>query len=96
VRSILAVAAAVLLIAASGCAAASRPSDVPKPAEALPSDLPPNGVVPDSATAIRVAEAVLIPMVGADGIDRQRPLIAVLRDDVWHVAGSLPPGGAAV
>ena len=54
--------------------------------------IPPEGYVPDSATAIRIAEAVWIPIYGKKQIDGQRPLNVVLTQNVWTVTGSLPEG----
>lgn len=61
--------------------------------------VPVNGFVPDSATAIRIAEAVLIPIYGASVIDDQRPLAATLHAGIWTVTGTLMPnqvGGVAI
>jgi hypothetical protein len=52
---------------------------------------PPQGFIPDSITAVRVAEAVLVPVYGAEQIERQKPLTASLRGDVWVVKGQLRP-----
>ncbi len=49
--------------------------------------LPPDGVIPDEATAIRVAEALL----GDAALD-QRPLRAVLHGAEWRVRGTQAPG----
>lgn len=60
---------------------------------------PPDGFVPDAQTAIKIAEAVLVPIYGADAIARQRPFTATLNDGVWTVSGSTPKGafgGSAV
>ena len=54
--------------------------------------IPPSGFVPDGATAIRVAEAVLTPVYGADQVANERPFTASLRKDTWTVRGYLPPG----
>lgn len=63
---------------------------------AQPSIAPKNGFVPDSMTAIRIAEAVLTPVWGAKKVRAERPFAAVLQDSVWHVtsvgAAPLPPG----
>jgi hypothetical protein len=66
--------------------------------------IPKNGFVPDEATAVAVAEAVLIPVYGKDTILSERPFKAVLRGEKWTVTGSVPcnspglpcPGGEAV
>ena len=41
--------------------------------------VPPNGFVPDAATAARIAEAVWIPIYGAAQIARQKPFKATLK-----------------
>src|SRR5467141_1663954 len=51
---------------------------------------PPKGFVPDSATAVRVAVAVWIPIYGDSLIMAEQPFIATLRDGVWTVTGTLP------
>jgi len=50
---------------------------------------PPNGFVPDSVTAVKVAEAVLIPVYGNEKIESERPFTASLKHGVWTVAGTL-------
>ena len=65
----------------------------------LHSYVPPEGYVPDSATAVRIAEAVWIPIYGEKNIRQQRPYGAALRDEIWHVYGYMPPnrlGGVAI
>jgi hypothetical protein len=54
--------------------------------------MPKNGYIPDEATAIKVAEAVLSPIYGEQQIIDERPFHAILRDGVWTVEGSLPKG----
>ena len=51
---------------------------------------PPNGFVPDSGTAVRVAVAVWIPIYGASQIRSEQPYVATLKDGVWTVTGTLP------
>ena len=67
--------------------------------QSTPSYVPPNGFVPDAATAARIAEAVWIPIYGAEQIAKEKPFKATLRGDVWTVTGKdLPPdtpGGVA-
>ena len=53
---------------------------------------PDAGFVPDEATAIRIAEAVLIPIYGEKKVVSERPFSAKLKGHVWHVEGYLPPG----
>jgi hypothetical protein len=52
-------------------------------------DIPKRGYVPDSATAVKIAEAVLIPVYGEKQIESERPFTAKLKDNVWTVYGSL-------
>jgi hypothetical protein len=46
---------------------------------------PRDNYVPDSTTAISLAEAVLLPIFGEQHIERARPFSADLKDDVWQV-----------
>jgi hypothetical protein len=60
---------------------------------------PREGFVPNEQTAIRIAEAVLIPIYGEEDIRSQRPFRAALARGVWTVTGTLPPrflGGTAI
>jgi hypothetical protein len=50
---------------------------------------PKEGYVPDSATAVRIAEAVLIPVYGEKKVESERPFTAKLKDEVWTVHGTL-------
>jgi NTF2 fold immunity protein of polymorphic toxin system component len=50
---------------------------------------PKEGYVPDSATAARIAEAVLIPVYGDKQIESEKPFTAKLKDGVWIVSGTL-------
>ena len=54
--------------------------------------VPAHGFVPDSATAVRIAIAVWIPIYGESQIMSEQPFIATLKDSVWTVTGSLPHG----
>lgn len=59
---------------------------------------PKAALVPNEATAISIAVAVLEPIYGSENIKRQRPLHAKLENGTWHVQGTLPPnslGGVA-
>lgn len=62
--------------------------------------VPPRGFVPDSATAVRIAVAVWIPIYGAAQIRSEQPFVASLKNGVWTVTGTLPPqysqGGSAI
>jgi hypothetical protein len=61
--------------------------------------VPPQGFVPDSATAVRIAVAVWIPIYGERQVMSEQPFVATLKGDLWTVTGSLPRrarGGTAV
>jgi hypothetical protein len=61
--------------------------------------VPKDGFVPDSETAVQIAEAVLSGVYGREQIAKQKPLKAVLKGDVWVVTGTLPEnlvGGTVV
>jgi hypothetical protein len=63
---------------------------------------PAAGYVPDGTTAVRIAQAVWTPIYDARELREQRPFVATLRGDVWHVQGTINPphldipGGVAV
>jgi NTF2 fold immunity protein len=44
-----------------------------------------NGYVPDEMTAIRIAKAVLEPILTKDQLNRSHPFKAELHDGVWKV-----------
>jgi len=50
--------------------------------QSTPSSVPPNGFAPDSATAARIAEAVWIPVYGAEQIAKEKPFKATLQGAV--------------
>jgi hypothetical protein len=53
--------------------------------------LPPLGVVPDEATAVRIGEAVFQPIFGGDEIAKWTPYHAQLdKNGTWTVYGTLP------
>lgn len=60
--------------------------------------VPVDGFVPDEATAIRVAEAIWIPIYGAAAITAEQPIKATLKDGDWFVEGTChsEKGGVAV
>ena len=45
--------------------------------------------VPDTATAIKVAESALIRVYGKKKIESERPFTAKLEKDVWTASGTL-------
>jgi hypothetical protein len=62
----------------------------------IPSVRPKEGFVPNAETAVKVGEAVLMPVYGEKRIVGERPFKATLQGDVWTVEGTLhcdgPPG----
>jgi len=55
--------------------------------------LPPQGVVPNEQTAIRIAEAIFEPVFGIEYSAKWQPYHAQLdKSDVWTVYGTLPRG----
>jgi NTF2 fold immunity protein of polymorphic toxin system component len=50
---------------------------------------PTSGFVPDSKTAVAIAEAVLIPVYGKEHIESERPFSAALKQNVWTIEGTL-------
>jgi ATP-dependent Clp protease ATP-binding subunit ClpC len=56
--------------------------------------LPAAGAVPDAETAIRIAEAIWLPIYGAEAIEKHKPIQAELKYGViWIVSGSLQKTG---
>lgn len=62
------------------------------PLSAQPDSVPSKGFVPDAATAIAIARAVLIPIYGAKLVESEEPLKAERLGDIWLVRGTLPCG----
>lgn len=55
-------------------------------------EYPPNGYVPDKVTAIKIAEAIWLPIFG-ERIYKNKPFQARLIDStIWVVEGTLPYG----
>jgi hypothetical protein len=54
--------------------------------------VPPLGFVPNSAVALDVARAVIVPIYGATNIKKQEPLSVYLDGDIWIVEGKLRKG----
>jgi ATP-dependent Clp protease ATP-binding subunit ClpA len=52
------------------------------------SKFPEAGCVPDADTAIRIAEAVWVPMHGLETVNAQKPFRAELEGVLWTVSGS--------
>src|SRR5712692_7295981 len=53
---------------------------------------PKEGFVPDAKTAMRIAEAIWVPIYGKENIEKQKPFTAREENSVWIVEGSLPQG----
>jgi|SRR6267143_2158906 len=53
--------------------------------------LPSQGVVPDEATAVKIAEAVFPPVFGQEEVSKFSPYHATLKEGVWTVYGTLKP-----
>jgi hypothetical protein len=51
--------------------------------------VPKDGFVPDAKTAVKIAEAVLIPVYGEKQVESERPFKAVVKNDVWTINGTL-------
>ena len=51
--------------------------------------IPEDGFVPNAETAIKIAEAIWLPIYGEQVLDK-KPYKTILVDDTWHVYGSLP------
>ena len=57
---------------------------------------PKEGFVPNSETAVRIADAVLIPVYGKKQIESEEPFTAKLKNELWIVQGTLHcPDGKA-
>ena len=53
--------------------------------------LPSRGVVPNEITAVKIGEAVFLPIYGEEEVAKYRPYEATLKDGVWTVFGTLKP-----
>jgi hypothetical protein len=59
-----------------------------KTASAYP-NIPKDGFVPDKMTAVKIAEAILIPIYGEEDVINHRPFTAELEKNIWIINGSL-------
>jgi hypothetical protein len=57
-----------------------------------PSYSPPEGMVPNGETAVKIAEAVLTPIYGKEVVEHERPFRVELVKGVWIVDGAIHPG----
>jgi hypothetical protein len=53
---------------------------------------PPGGFVPDTDTAKKISEIILVRFFGEAQTDREKPLQVTLADGVWVIKGTMPPG----
>ena len=53
---------------------------------------PKEGIIPDEATAVSVAEAVLVPIYGKELVDSEKPFHAKLQKNIWKVTGHMREG----
>lgn len=82
--------ALIVLLSGAIIAASSAYADDQMPSQGEPPPfnyVPPNGVIPDEATAVQVAEAILKPIYGEKEIKTEEPFTATLGKDVWTVKG---------
>jgi hypothetical protein len=59
---------------------------------------PKEGFVPDQDTAVKIAEAVLTPIYGAEKLSQEKPFVAKLSGSIWLVSGTFhddTPGAIA-
>ena len=54
--------------------------------------LPPNGVIPDEDTAVKVAHIMFLPIFGTENVDKFLPYHAQCKHGIWTVYGTLKPG----
>ncbi len=53
---------------------------------------PPEGMVPNKETAIKIAEAVLTPIHSKEVVDHEKPFRVELARGVWIIKGAIHPG----
>jgi hypothetical protein len=51
-----------------------------------------DGYVPDSSTAVQIAEIVWVRIYGKDIYSRRPFKAKLVSDEVWHIEGTLKPG----
>lgn len=82
-RTLCAVSAFGVLVAALTTAQVPRSSE---------SYVPPQGMVPNKETAVRIADAVLTPIYGEAAVEHEKPYSVTLRGGIWIVKGKTHPG----
>jgi hypothetical protein len=78
----------ILLVVVAVAVAFSQEPQEPKEASVKPRD----GFVPNAETAVKIGEAVLIPVYGEATIKRERPFKATRQGDMWRVTGTVNCG----
>jgi hypothetical protein len=63
--------------------ASTRPSELYRPSA---------GFVPDKETAVKIAEAVWLPIYGATVYKEKPFFVELVEDSIWAVSGTLPKG----
>lgn len=82
-RALCAVAMFGVLFGASATAQAPRSGE---------SYVPPQGMVPNKKTAVRIADAILTPIYGRTVVEYEKPYSVTLRRGIWIVKGKAHPG----
>jgi hypothetical protein len=57
-----------------------------------PSYTPPRGMVPDKATALRIAKVILTPIYGKTAVESQKPFSVHLNKGIWVIEGKIAKG----
>ena len=73
------------------CLTAAATTDLARDSQPA-ATVPASGLVPNSATAVKIAVAVWEPIFGKDVVASEAPYSATLQQGVWKVEGSLKPG----
>lgn len=55
--------------------------------------VPEHGFVPNETTAVEIAQAILVPIYGDAAIEKQKPFVVTLSQNVWTIEGSSPKDG---
>ena len=80
-----------LMSSLAGTAAAPEKTPAVQPAPVWTSSKfnyrPPDGCVPDTKTAFKIANAILLPIYGEREVEFNKPFTAVLKKGIWTVGG---------
>jgi hypothetical protein len=77
------------ILALTSVLAIAQANGPKNPAHPGPMFTPKGGFVPNEETAVKIAEAVLIPVYGEKQVLSERPFKATLKGDSWTVQGTL-------